>query len=98
MSTSGAAWLLVATLLGLISSIKLVAPGFLGIDWLNYGRSQPAFLNALLYGWAEPFGGWKQNAMYINRLELALASAVAFARQNSPENASGFAGRRAKNA
>ena len=50
--TSGAAWLLVATLLGLISSIKLVAPGFLGIDWLNYGRSQPAFLNALLYGWA----------------------------------------------
>ncbi|MES2709551.1 MAG: cbb3-type cytochrome c oxidase subunit I [Verrucomicrobiota bacterium] len=50
--TSAAAWLLAATLLGLISSIKLVAPGFLGIDWLNYGRSQPAFLNALLYGWA----------------------------------------------
>lgn len=50
--TSAAAWLLVATLLGLVSSIKLVAPNFLGIDWLNYGRSQPAFLNALLYGWA----------------------------------------------
>lgn len=50
--TSAAAWLLVATLLGLISSTKLVAPGFLGIEWLNYGRSQPAFLNALLYGWA----------------------------------------------
>lgn len=50
--TSAAAWLLAATLLGLISSIKLVAPGFLGIEWLNYGRSQPAFLNALLYGWA----------------------------------------------
>ncbi len=50
--TSAAAWLLAATLLGLVSSIKLVAPGFLGIDWLNYGRSQPAFLNALLYGWA----------------------------------------------
>lgn len=50
--TSAAAWLLAATLLGLVSSIKLVAPNFLGIDWLNYGRSQPAFLNALLYGWA----------------------------------------------
>ena len=50
--TSAAAWLLMATVLGLVSSIKLVAPGFLGIDWLNYGRSQPAFLNALLYGWA----------------------------------------------
>ena len=50
--TSAAAWLLAATLLGLVSSIKLVAPGFLGIEWLNYGRSQPAFLNALLYGWA----------------------------------------------
>jgi cytochrome c oxidase cbb3-type subunit I len=50
--TSAAAWLLIATILGLISSTKLVAPGFLGIDWLNYGRSQPAFLNAILYGWA----------------------------------------------
>ena len=50
--TSAAAWLLAATLLGLVSSINLVAPGFLGIEWLNYGRSQPAFLNALLYGWA----------------------------------------------
>ena len=50
--TSAAAWLLISTILGLVSSIKLVAPGFLGIDWLNYGRSQPAFLNALLYGWA----------------------------------------------
>ena len=50
--TSAAAWLLAATLLVLVSSIKLVAPGFLGIEWLNYGRSQPAFLNALLYGWA----------------------------------------------
>lgn len=50
--TSAAAWLLIATVLGFISSTKLVAPGFLGIDWLNFGRSQPAFQNALLYGWA----------------------------------------------
>ena len=50
--TSAAAWLLISTILGIISSTKQLAPGFLGIDWLNYGRSQPAFLNALLYGWA----------------------------------------------
>jgi cytochrome c oxidase cbb3-type subunit 1 len=50
--TSAAAWLLIATVLGLISSIKFVAPGFLGIDWLNFGLSYPAFTNALLYGWA----------------------------------------------
>ncbi len=50
--TSAAFWLLLATVLGLVSSIKMVAPGFLGIDWLNFGRSQPAFMNALVYGWA----------------------------------------------
>jgi len=50
--TSAAAWLLIATILGIISSTKQLVPGFLGIDWLNYGFSQPAFLNALLYGWA----------------------------------------------
>ena len=50
--TSAAAWLLVAMLLGMLASIKLVFPGFLACEWLNYGRVQPAYLNALLYGWA----------------------------------------------
>jgi hypothetical protein len=36
--------------------------------------------------------------MNFNRLALALASAVAFARQKTPESESGFAGNRAKNA
>lgn len=50
--TSAAAWLLAATLLGLISSVKLIFPGFLGFsEYLSYGRSQPAFMNALVYGW-----------------------------------------------
>lgn len=50
--TSAAAWLLVATLLGLLSSIKLVSPGFLESEYLNFPRLQPAFTNALVYGWA----------------------------------------------
>lgn len=54
--TSAAVWLVVATLLGIISSIKLVAPGFIDWEWLNYGRSQPAFSNALIYGWAMQAG------------------------------------------
>jgi hypothetical protein len=36
--------------------------------------------------------------MDFNRLALALASAVAFARQKTPQGASGFAAKRAKNA
>jgi len=38
------------------------------------------------------------NAKYFNRLVFVYASASAFARQKTPENASGFAGRKAKNA
>lgn len=45
-------WLLLASLLGLIASIKLHSPGFLA-DWsvLTYGRVYPAFQNAFLFGW-----------------------------------------------
>lgn len=50
--TSGAVWLLIATVLGLISQIKLVSPGFLDFCGFHYGRVQPAYWNALLYGWA----------------------------------------------
>lgn len=50
--TSAAAWLFLATLLGLLASIKLVAPDFLDCEYLSYGRVQPAFINALVYGWA----------------------------------------------
>ena len=50
--TSGAAWLAVAILLGIVSSAKVHSPGFLdGCSWLTYGRVQPAHLNALIYGW-----------------------------------------------
>jgi cytochrome c oxidase cbb3-type subunit I len=50
--TSGTAWLLVATVLGLLASLSLVAPDLLCSQYLNAGRLQPAFINALVYGWA----------------------------------------------
>jgi cytochrome c oxidase cbb3-type subunit I len=52
---NAALWLLASTVLGLLASIKLVDPDFLDADWLwflNYGRLQPAHVNALVYGWA----------------------------------------------
>jgi cytochrome c oxidase cbb3-type subunit 1 len=56
---NAAMWLLAATLMGLIASIKLVSPDFLNKDWLwflNYGRLQPAHMAALVYGWAMQAG------------------------------------------
>src|ERR1035441_3253522 len=48
---SAAIWLLVASLFGLIASIKFHAPGFLADSaWLTYGRVRPASANAMLYG------------------------------------------------
>ncbi len=45
-------WLLIASLLGLIVSIKLVSPSYLSeYSWLTYGKAYPAFWNALVYGW-----------------------------------------------
>lgn len=55
--TSGAAWLAVALVLGVISSAKLYAPGFLGeCSVLQYGRTFPAHMNALIYGWGAQAG------------------------------------------
>lgn len=63
--TSGAAWLAVSIVLGILSSWKIhspeaivfsipftgisFAPGYFG--WLNYGRVFPAHINAFIYGW-----------------------------------------------
>ncbi|MEP2775022.1 MAG: cbb3-type cytochrome c oxidase subunit I [Luteolibacter sp.] len=50
--TSGAAWLAVSIILGVISSAKAHSPGFLdGCGWLTYGRVQAAHINAFIYGW-----------------------------------------------
>lgn len=50
--TSGAAWLAVSILLGVIASAKVHSPDFLSAySPLTYGRVFPAHLNALVYGW-----------------------------------------------
>ena len=55
--TAGAAWLAVALLLGIVASMKLYAPGFLGeCSALQYGRTFPAHINALIYGWGAQAG------------------------------------------
>ena len=53
--TSSALWLVVASALGFLSSMKLQSPAFLDYDWLyflHYGNSKPAFVAAFVYGWA----------------------------------------------
>lgn len=51
--TSGAAWLAVSLLLGIITSAKSHAPGFLGdYSWFNYGRMMQAHMTTFIYGWA----------------------------------------------
>ncbi len=51
------AWLLVATIYGFISSLKLSYPGFLSdTAVLTYGRVVPAFTLSFNYGWASMAG------------------------------------------
>jgi len=46
-------WLVVAALLSVVLSVKLVFPGFLGgIGFLSYGRLAPTTRDLMLYGWA----------------------------------------------
>jgi len=55
--TSGAAWLAASLVLGIIASIKTHNPGFLGeCSFLQYGRTFPAHINALVYGWGVQAG------------------------------------------
>jgi cytochrome c oxidase cbb3-type subunit 1 len=50
-------WLVIASLAGLVASVKLHAPYLLADHpWFTYGRLQPAHLNLLLYGFAVPAG------------------------------------------
>jgi cytochrome c oxidase cbb3-type subunit 1 len=50
---SATAWLLLGSLLSLVTYVKFVQPGFLGdISWLTLGRVRPAATNAFLYGFA----------------------------------------------
>jgi cytochrome c oxidase cbb3-type subunit 1 len=54
---SGAVWLVVASVFGLLASLKFHAPGFLSnCACLTYGRVHPVATNALLYGFAVQAG------------------------------------------
>jgi cytochrome c oxidase cbb3-type subunit I len=45
-------WLVVASVFGLVASIKLHLPDWLTASaWLTFGRIRPAHLNAVAYGW-----------------------------------------------
>jgi cytochrome c oxidase cbb3-type subunit 1 len=53
MFVSAAVWLVIASVFGLIASIKFHSPNFLaGVAALTYGRVRPAFVNSILYGFA----------------------------------------------
>jgi cytochrome c oxidase cbb3-type subunit I len=50
--TSGAAWLAVSLVLGIIASAKMVSPGFLdGCAFLTQGRVFAGHMSVLVYGW-----------------------------------------------
>lgn len=50
--TSGAVWLAIAIVLGLVASAKKHSPDFLnGISWFDAGRVDGAHMSALIYGW-----------------------------------------------
>ena len=62
--TSAAVWLTVAVVLGFIQSIKFYAPGFLDAPWLfflNYGRSNPAFMGGPCLRLGDPGGNRRRD-------------------------------------
>ena len=49
---AGGGWFLLASVLGLIASVQLHSPSFLGdSEWFTYGKVEPMFWNTLVYGW-----------------------------------------------
>jgi cytochrome c oxidase cbb3-type subunit 1 len=55
--SSGALWLIVGSVYGLLSSIKMHMPEFVADSaWLTFGRIRPMHLNAVAYGWVSMAG------------------------------------------
>jgi cytochrome c oxidase cbb3-type subunit 1 len=55
--TLAVVWLVLASLAGLISSIKLHAPDWwVQCEWLTFGRIRPIHLNMVAYGWCSLAG------------------------------------------
>lgn len=79
--TSAAAWLLVTTILGFLSSLKLRLPGLWDeCAFVTYGRLFPMHLNSLVYGWAMQAGMgvllWMIARLSRNRLRHPVAIIV----------------------
>jgi cytochrome c oxidase cbb3-type subunit 1 len=50
-------WLVLASVAGLVSSIKLHSPDWLvGYDWITFGRIRPIHVNIVAYGWCSLAG------------------------------------------
>ncbi len=55
--TGAVTWLVIASVFGLVASIKLHAPDWLVHEaWISFGRIRPAHLNAVAYGWCSLAG------------------------------------------
>src|SRR5689334_24669743 len=55
--TSAIAWLLLATLFGILTSFQIHSPDFLAnVSFLTWGRVRPVHFDALIYGWASMAG------------------------------------------
>jgi len=80
--TSAAAWLLFATVMGFVSSLKLRVPGlFDEYQFMGYGRLFPVHFNALVYGWAMQAGIgvmlWLMARLTRSRIQTPVALIVA---------------------
>lgn len=54
---SAVLWLLLGSIAGLVSSLKMHVPDWLVSEaWLTFGRIRPAHLNAVIYGWCSLAG------------------------------------------
>ncbi|MFA6962491.1 MAG: cbb3-type cytochrome c oxidase subunit I [Opitutaceae bacterium] len=52
LTASAVVWLLIASMLGIISSWQLHTPAFFdGCEYVTFGRIQPAQTNAFIFGW-----------------------------------------------
>lgn len=80
--TSAAAWLLFATVMGFVSSLKLRNPELWdGCAFMGYGRLFPVHFNTLVYGWAMQAGIgvmlWLMARLTRSRIEHPVALIVA---------------------
>jgi cytochrome c oxidase cbb3-type subunit 1 len=74
---SALSWLIVATILGFLSSMQLHDPTFFeGLSWLSYGRTFPTYNNVLAYGWVVLAGMGTAIWMVARLCRVAIRSAA----------------------